>query len=86
VETGTELEPQSARSVSDRQCAPDRTGWAVEGGEEAVPRRVDLAAAEKLQLAPDRRLLSSEQFRPFAVAEITQPLGRTNEIREEDGR
>jgi len=46
VESGPHLQPEAPNTVSDLLGAPDRPGRAIEGSQEAVPSRVDLAASE----------------------------------------
>jgi hypothetical protein len=41
----------------DREGATNPAGWAWEGDEKAISGRVDLVAAEPLQLLPDDRVM-----------------------------
>ena len=85
VQAGAELEPEVAGAVPDGERAPNRARRPVERGEEAVAGGVDLAAAEPLELATDGGVVTAQQLRPVAVAESLQPLGRADEVGEEDG-
>ena len=86
VQAGADLEAQRRDAVPERGCAADRACGAVEGGEEAVPGRVDLVAAEALELAADGNTVGLEQLAPAAVAEVSGELGRADEVGEEDRR
>src|SRR5262245_14271633 len=52
VEPGTDLQPERANCLPDRQRALDRAAGAVERREEAVAGGVELLAAEPRQLGP----------------------------------
>ena len=55
--------PSSRTPSRIAQARADRTGGPVEGGEEAVAGRVDLAAAEAVELAPHERVVLARAAR-----------------------
>ena len=77
----------SARTASRIDGAhADGARRPVERREEPVAGRVDLAAAEALELAPDERVVPLEQVAPAPVAELRRPLGRADDVGEEHRR
>jgi len=48
--------------LSDRAGAANSAGWPVEGGEEAVARRIQFCAAKTNQLAADQGVVLEEQL------------------------
>src|SRR6478736_8537232 len=85
VHTRPHLETQSPQHVADRRGASDRAGGSVEPGEEAVARRVDLTAAEALELAPDVGIVPAEQLFPSPVAELDRSLRGVDDVGEQHG-
>src|SRR2546423_13682646 len=73
VEPGAELEPEAAHAVPDRAGGADRSRRPVEGGEEAVPGGVDLAAAVADELAADGGLVRLGQLAPAPAAGLRGP-------------
>src|SRR6185312_3603533 len=67
VQPGADLEPELGSAGDDRRCAPYRPRGPVEGGEEAVARRVDLPPAEAHELAADERSVALEEPQPLVV-------------------
>ena len=55
VQPGPDLEPLRRDRVADDERGPDRARRPVEGGQEPVTGRLDLAATEPLEGEPDRR-------------------------------
>jgi hypothetical protein len=53
VKPGAHLEPEGPHAVAHGAGAADSARGAVEGGQEAIARGVDLTAAEPAELAPD---------------------------------
>src|SRR5947207_3053428 len=53
VEPGANDETESGDRIADRLSAADRASRTIKGGEEAVPRRVDLPPAKLDELVPD---------------------------------
>ena len=84
VDPGTDLEPQGADIVGYGARAADRAARPVEGGDEAVPGRVQLLSAIAGELLPDQRVVPGEQRPPLSVPERGCPLGRSDDVREED--
>src|SRR5436309_6079915 len=82
VEPGADDETQSGYRIADRLGAADRARRTVKGGEEAVPRRVDLPPAEAADLVADAILKALEKIPPAAVAELLGPLGRADNVGE----
>jgi hypothetical protein len=68
-----------ARGAADRACR------AVERRHEAVARRVDLDAAEPLELVAHLRVMALEELAPAAVAERGPPR-RADNVRDKDRR
>ena len=66
--------------------APDRPGRAVEGREDAVAHRLHLASDEARELAADHGVVGVEQVSPAAVAELTDEVGRADDVAEQDRR
>ena len=86
VDAGPDLEPELPDAVADRDRAADRAGRAVERREEPVADDLDLVAAEPLELATDDAVVVGEQGLPADVAELGRPLGRADDVGEQDGR
>src|SRR5437764_13783900 len=70
VETGADLEAERAHAVADRARGPHRPRRAVEGRQEAVASRVDLAPTELRQVLANQRVVGVEQVAPLAVAQL----------------
>src|SRR5262249_4753072 len=86
VDPGADLDPAAAQLALDRGRAADRPRRAVEGGEEAVPHRLHLAAAVDGELPADGGVVALEQVAPAQVAEPGGGLGRADDVGEEDRR
>jgi hypothetical protein len=86
VQPRADLQAQLTDAPDDRGSAPDRARRSVEGGEEAVPRRVDLAAAEPHELAADERVVALEELQPLAIAELGRPVREAHDVGEEHRR
>src|SRR5829696_1971399 len=85
VQAGTKLDAEGAHLLGHGLRAADRPRRAVERGEEAVARSVLFLAAKARELAPHERVMTSQQLTPALVAELTDPLGRPDDVREEEG-
>src|SRR5256885_5072605 len=70
VEAGADLEAERAHALADRARGPHRARRAIEGREEAVASRVDLAPAELRQVLAHQRVVGVEQVAPLAVAQL----------------
>src|SRR5438067_11934507 len=86
VDSRPHLEAEAAQVLADRAGALDRAARTVEGGEDAVPGGVDLFAPVLAQPPPDHGVVPLEQLPPGAVAERRCPLGRADEVGEENRR
>src|SRR2546425_7154610 len=86
VQAGTHLETQLRHRLNDRAGASNPPRGTVEGGEEAVPGRVHLAAAEAYKLAAHELVVALEELAPGAVSQLGRPLARADDVGEEDGR
>jgi len=86
VEPGPDLELEWTERVADRRRCENRPRRPVEGGEEAVAGRVELAALEAGELAADDSVMPLQQLPPLRVTESCRPLGRADDVGEEDGR
>src|SRR5204863_2275452 len=84
VQAGPDLDAEVGYGIADRTCATDGPRRAVEGGEEAVPSRVDLQAAEPLEEPPDVRVMVLQQVTPPAVAELSGPVRGADDVGEQD--
>src|SRR5918912_4581027 len=73
VQAGAQLDAEPPHRLLDRVGGADRPRRPVEGGEEAVAGRVDLAPAVAGELRADRRLVRLEQLAPAAVARLRGP-------------
>src|SRR3954462_3036040 len=70
VQPRADLEAEAVDAVDDRLGAPQRLGRrAVEGDEERVADRLDLMAAEAVDLAADAGVVRAQQVAPARVAE-----------------
>ena len=84
VKAGPELEPQVVRAVADRHGTADRAGGAVEGGEEPVASGVDLATAERSSSRRTAAWWRSSSSAQSWSPKRPQPLGRADEVGEEN--
>src|SRR5688572_422366 len=80
MHAGADLDASRARCVAHGGCAADGARGAVEGGEEAVARGINLATAVMLEVLPHERLKTLEELAPFAVAERRGAFGGLNDI------
>jgi hypothetical protein len=78
------LEAERVDCVADGARAPDGSGGAVEDGEEAVARHVDLAPAEAFELPPGDADISLEHLPPASVAHRGRLLRRAHDVGEHD--
>jgi hypothetical protein len=82
---GSDLEPAGGRALSDRTRTPDRPRRPVEGRQETVPHRLDLAAAIARQLFPHDAVVMLKQLAPPPVAERRGALRGCCDVSEHDG-
>src|ERR1700753_23847 len=71
--------------VADGGGAADGAGRAVEGGEEAVAHRLDLATAVDGELAANDGVVALDEVAPGAVGQSCRGLGRADDVSGEDG-
>jgi hypothetical protein len=62
----------------------DRAGWAVEGCEEPISGRVDLAPAVASELPAYPVVVSGQELAPAAIAEFGCGCGCADDVREQD--
>ena len=86
VESGTHGQIQRSDAFDNRLRAANGAGGAVEGGEEAVARRIDLAPVEAGDLTANSGVMLLHEIPPATVSDRRCTLGRSDEIREEDRR
>src|SRR2546423_11251893 len=83
VDAAADVEPELTGGIADRTGTLEGPGGSVEGGEEAVAGRLDLAASEAYELAADGRVVTVEQITPAAGAHPPRTLRRAVEFRVE---
>jgi hypothetical protein len=86
VDAGANLNAQLANRLDDLERSGDRLGRRVEDDEEAVARGVQLTATVALERAPHGRVMQVDQLAPRLVAQLRRVLGRTDDVRHQDGR
>src|SRR5262245_17802008 len=86
VHARAQLQPERFNAGEARLSTPDRAGRPVEGREEAVTCRVALDSAVAGELPPNESVVLLEQVAPGAVTELARPLGRADDVREQDRR
>src|SRR5205823_11039529 len=79
-------ELERAQGAAYRDRAAHRTRRPVERREKAIARVVDLSPAETGELRTDESVVLCEQRAPSLVADAREELGRSDEVREQDGR
>ncbi len=86
VQAGPDLETERPDAVHDRERTPNGASRPLERGEEAVTRGGDLAPAVASELLAHDRVVGLEEVAPGLVAEGRRPLGRLDDVGEEDRR
>src|SRR5215207_1581679 len=76
VEPRAHGEAEAPQPAADRRGAADPAARALEGRQEAVAGRVDLVAAEALELVAHEAMVGVEQVPPAAVAQLGGALRR----------
>src|SRR5262249_60696680 len=84
-QAGTDRQPERIHRIDNGAGTPDRARRAVEGGQESVPRRVDLATPETIQLAAHNPLMLRQEIAPAAGPAAHRPPRRADQIREDAG-
>ena len=72
MDTGANLEADGPDGIANGRSRLDGPRRSVEGGEEAVPRRVELGAAVAADLTSDKRVVPRQQIPPGSVARARQ--------------
>src|ERR1043165_5417836 len=84
MQPGSHFDAKIAHDVPDRGGAANRADRTVESGEEAVPGRVQFAAAEAIQLSTDERMMALEEVRPGSISQLCSFLRRADDVCEQD--
>ena len=79
------LEPELVDRVADGAGAADRSRGAIEDGEEAVARHVDLPTAEPLELSARHTEIRVQELPPAAITDRGRSLGRAHDVGEHHG-
>ena len=79
-----DLDPEAPRAIAYRTRAADGTGGAVEGRDEAVTCRVDLATTESLQFGSHHGVVVIEASPPRAITEVGRMGSRVDDVGEKD--
>jgi hypothetical protein len=85
VQPGPHLDAERLDCVANRHGAADRSLRAVEHREEAIARRVHLAAPKASELRSDDGVMRVKQGVPVAVADLRCSARRVHDVGEEDG-
>jgi hypothetical protein len=83
VDARPDLDPELANAFPDRPRCADGTRRPVQGREKAVAGRVDLAATEAVELAPDARMMLADDLAPAPVAELRRARRGIDDVGEE---
>ena len=86
VETRAHLQLQRVHVLDDRLRAPDRPRRPIEAREEPVAGGVDLTSPEPDELPPYQLVVTLQELVPSTISQHCRPLGRTDDVGEEDGR
>ncbi len=84
VHARAHLEAELTQRVADLERAADRARRPVKERQEAITGRINFLAAKALEFAPHLRVMLLEQLAPGAVAKLAHPLGRADEVGDED--
>ena len=84
VHARADVDAERARSLADRLGALHGSRGPVEGGEDAVARALDQAAAVAVHLALRQIVVLIEESLPTPVAQLRQLPGRVDDVGEED--
>jgi len=68
VEAGAHIDPSGREDLSNCECATHRPSWSIEGGEEAIPRRVNLSSAELLEDFANIAMMQPQEVPPACIA------------------
>ena len=84
--TGPHLETEVANRSADLEGTLDRAGRPIEGGEEAVARRIDLVATVRAERFSSALVMSGDELPPARVADPCGRLRRVDDVREQKRR
>ena len=85
MDTRANVEPQLFDLGSDRRCAADRPGWAVEACHDPVASGVCFAAPIVSELRPGESVVTFEFFLPNPVTKFAQHFGGIGDIDKQNG-
>jgi hypothetical protein len=86
VQAYANLYAKAARSFRDGLGAADGTPRAVEGGHEAIARRVDLTSAVLPKFLADQSVVLGENLSPAHVPHRRRFLRRADDVGKQDSR
>ena len=84
VQPDPDLDPEAPRAIAYRTRAADGAGGAVEGCDEAVTCRLDLATTESLQLGSHHGVVVIEASPPRAITEVGRLGSGVDDVGEKD--
>src|SRR6266536_4267175 len=84
MQARSHLQAEIAHAEIDRACAADGADRAVEGSEETIAGRIQLSAAESIQLRANGHMMTPDEIRPRPVTQLRSPRGRADDIREQN--
>src|SRR5581483_8469844 len=84
VQARPHVDSELVHAVRDRTRAPDPARRPVEGREEAVAGRVELAAAVPGELLPHERMVPLDELAPASVPQLDRLRRRADDVGEED--
>jgi len=71
--------------VHNCPSAADCTRWTIKCRQEAVARSIDFSTSMPRELLTNKGVMLREKVLPSSVTEFDKPLGRLNDVREQDG-
>src|SRR5204863_9660070 len=86
VAPGADVQAELANGDAQSLSAVHSPGGPIEGRQQAVPGRVDVAAPVPLDLPACEVVMVGEERGPAGVSEFGQPPGRADDVGEQDGR
>jgi hypothetical protein len=75
VNSCTDLDVQALGRIDNGPAATDCPSWTIETGEEAVPHRIDFAAAMALDLLAHEEVVMAEKLLPGTVSDLGCSFG-----------
>ena len=86
VAAGADAQTELANRCAQGLGAADGPRRPVEGRQQAIPRGVDVPAPVPFDLPPRELVMLADKLGPAGVANLGQPLGRADDVGEQDGR